>query len=81
MQTASAGAIKSARCIDVFQVTPLQWQMGHPVSWYFYVCLPVVNDETERNFKLVQDSIGSSQGQNSRQDLLFAIQLKKKILL
>ena len=44
----------------------------------FVNSLPVANDEVERVVILIKDYIGSIQVENSRQDLLFAIQLKKK---
>ena len=42
--------------------------------------LPEANGEVEKNVRLIKDYIGGRQSKNSRQDLLCAIQLKRKKL-
>ena len=41
-------------------------------------CIPVVNDSAERNVKLIQDFINSSHNEDLRQDLLLAVESKRK---
>ena len=41
-------------------------------------CIPVVNDSAERNVKLIQDFINSSHDEDLRQDLLLAVESKRK---
>ena len=44
----------------------------------FAFSLPVVNDSAERNVKLIQDFINSSHDESLRQDLLLAVEAKRK---
>ena len=44
----------------------------------FVTSLPVVNDAAERNIKLIQDFIACSHDEKLRQDLLLAIEHKRK---
>jgi hypothetical protein len=66
----------------------LEWLMLPPNTWSlmsqfkrfseFVLNLPVVNDAAERNVKLLQDFINMSHDEGLRQDLLLAVELKRK---
>lgn len=66
--------------LDWLNIPPNLW---HLMSGYRKICdfvrnIPVVNDAAERNIKLVQDFINSSTDEMLRQDLLIAIEAKRK---
>ena len=62
---------------------PNSWNLLTPHNEFkaFVSSLPVVNDEAEKNVKLMQDFISGSQSENHRKDLFFGSTAKKKELL
>ena len=66
--------------MEWLQLPPNLW---HLITAYkefnsFVRALPVVNDSAERNIRLIQDFVLSCHDEELRQDLLLAVDLKRK---
>ena len=66
--------------MEWMQLPPNMWHLLTPYKEFssFTRSLPVVNDAAERNVKLVQDFVTASHDETLRQDLLLALDLKRK---
>ena len=66
--------------LDWLQLPPSLWHLMTPYKkfQYFISKLPVVNDAAERNVKLIQDFVGTSCDESLRQDILLAVESKRK---
>jgi hypothetical protein len=66
--------------IEFLLLPPSTWQLLSVFMrlQQFALSLPIVNDAAERNVKLIQDFVNSSHDESLRQDLLLAVDIKRK---
>jgi hypothetical protein len=66
--------------MEFLLLPPSTWQLLSVFKRHqqFALSLPIKNDAAERNVKLIQDFVNSSHDESLRQDLLLAVDIKRK---
>ena len=66
--------------MEFLSIPPEHWNLMSAYREFkeFVLNIPVTKDSAERNVKLIQDFVNSSNDEKIRQDLLLAVEIKRK---